>query len=48
MKKKRGIRIKTRVILTALGLIIAIVSMLIGAITLQNRFFPVFALFEVG
>ncbi|MBR2043393.1 MAG: cardiolipin synthase [Clostridia bacterium] len=47
MKKQRGIRIKTRVILTALGLIIAIAGMLWGALTLQHRFVPIFTLFEL-
>lgn len=46
MKNKRGIRIKTRVILTAIGLVIAIAGMLIGAITLQHRFLPIFTLLE--
>lgn len=47
MKKQRGIRIKTRVILTAIGLIIAISGIFWGAVTLQHRFLPVFTLFEL-
>ena len=47
MQKKRGIRIKLRVILTALGLLVAIGGMLWAAISLQHNFFAVFSAFEV-
>lgn len=47
MKNKRGIRIKTRIILTALGLIIFIAGIFWGAVTLQHRFLPIFSLFEI-
>ncbi len=47
MKKKRGIRIKLRVILTAIGLLVAIAGMLWAAISLQNNFFKIFSAFEV-
>ena len=47
MQKKRGIRIKLRVILTALGLLVAIGGMLWAAISLQHNFFAVFSAFEI-
>ena len=47
MIKKRGIRIKTRVILTAIVLIVAIAGMLWAAVSLQHNFFSVFSAFEI-
>lgn len=45
-KKKGGLRLKTRVILTALSLLIAILGMVWGVITLQHKFLPIFTIFE--
>ena len=47
MQKKRGIRIKLRVILTAIGLLIAIAGMLWAAVSLQHNFFKIFSAFEI-
>ncbi len=47
MQKKRGIRIKLRVILTALGLLTAIAGMLWTAISLQHNFLTIFSAFEI-
>lgn len=46
-KDKRGIRIKTRVILTALVAIFTIAVLIIGVIELQHNFFPLFTLLEL-
>ncbi|MEE0945241.1 MAG: cardiolipin synthase [Acutalibacteraceae bacterium] len=46
-EKKRGIRIKTRVILTALVLIVALGSILIGVVQLQHNFLPIYSVLEL-
>lgn len=46
-ERKRGIRIKTRVILTAFGLILALAFILVGVIELQSNFLPIYSLLEL-
>ncbi len=46
-ERKRGIRIKSRVILTVLGLILALASILVGVIELQHNFLPVYSILEL-
>lgn len=46
-QKKRGFRIKTRVILTAIGFLLTIAFILYAALELQHNFLHIFTLFEL-
>ena len=46
-EKKRGIRIKTRIILTALVAVFTVAFLLVGVIELQINFLPLFSLLEL-